>query len=174
MIRVTKAAAGHIPAVSKIYNEIHTEEEQGRALIGWSRETYPTEKTAAGAQALGELYVMEDEGEIVAAAIINKTQPPSYETARWEYPAPPERVLVLHTLVVSPRFPRKGYGKAFVEFYERLAMESDCPYLRIDTNALNAPARALYKKLGYKEIDIVKCEFNGLKDVNLVCLEKTL
>ena len=36
----------------------------------------------------------------------------------------------------------------------------------------NTNARALYKKLGYKEIAIVPTVFNGIKGVNLVLLEK--
>ena len=38
----------------------------------------------------------------------------------------------------------------------------------------NILARALYKKLGYKEIDIVPTVFNGIPGVNLVLLEKHL
>ena len=37
-----------------------------------------------------------------------------------------------------------------------------CPYLRMDTNEKNAAARRLYARLGYKEIGIVDCEFNGI------------
>lgn len=44
----------------------------------------------------------------------------------------------------------------------------------MDTNAVNKPARALYHKLGYKEAGVVPCNFNGIKDVMLVCLEKYL
>ena len=44
----------------------------------------------------------------------------------------------------------------------------------MDTNAKNRKARAMYKKLGYEEIDIVPCVFNGIPDVQLVCLEKVL
>ena len=54
------------------------------------------------------------------------------------------------------------------------ARKSAASYLRMDTNAHNKNARAMYKKLGYKEIGIVPCEFNGLKDVPLVLLEKKL
>ena len=46
--------------------------------------------------------------------------------------------------------------------------------LRIDTNARNVAARAMYKKLGYKEIGIVPTVFNGIPDVQLVLLEKYL
>ena len=38
----------------------------------------------------------------------------------------------------------------------------------------NVSARAMYKKMGYKEIGIVPCVFNGLEDVNLVLIEKSL
>ena len=54
------------------------------------------------------------------------------------------------------------------------ALENGSPYLRMDTNARNANARALYRKLGYREADIVPCVFNGIEGVQLVLLEKKL
>ena len=44
----------------------------------------------------------------------------------------------------------------------------------MDTNARNLAARRLYKHLGYLEAGIVSCVFNGIPDVQLVCLEKLL
>ena len=44
----------------------------------------------------------------------------------------------------------------------------------MDTNARNTRARKLYQKLGYEETGIVKCTFNGIPDIQLVCLEKDL
>ena len=38
----------------------------------------------------------------------------------------------------------------------------------------NARARAMYKKLGYKEIGVIPTVFNGIEGVNLVLLEKKL
>ncbi|MBR2021136.1 MAG: GNAT family N-acetyltransferase, partial [Clostridia bacterium] len=90
------------------------------------------------------------------------------------YNAPENEVMVLHTLAVSPKHFGKGIGKKFVEFYEQYALSNGCRYLRMDTNANNTKARAMYKKLGYKEIGIVDCVFNGIKGVGLVLLEKTL
>ena len=46
--------------------------------------------------------------------------------------------------------------------------------MRMDTNAKNAAARGLYKKLGYTEVGIVDSVFNGISGVKLVCLEKCL
>jgi GNAT superfamily N-acetyltransferase len=64
----------------------------------------------------------------------------------------------------------KGYGKSFAAFYEEYAREHGC----IDTNVRNTRARHLYQKLGYKEEGIVGCVFNGIPDVQLVCMEKYL
>lgn len=171
---IRKAAPQDIPAISKIYDRIHDREEQGLTTIGWIRDVYPTEATARAAMEKGELFVMEKEGIIVAAAKINKEQDPAYALAHWEHPAAEEEVMVLHTLVVDPAISGKGLGTEFVAFYEAYALENGCPCLRMDTNARNLAARALYKKLGYKEVGIVPCRFNGIPGVNLVCLEKKL
>ena len=115
------------------------------------------------------MFVLEDAGEILGAARINKAQVDSYAEGDWEFAARDEEVCVLHTLVVSPSASGKGYGKKFVKFYEDYALSHGCPELRMD-----AAARGLYKKLGYKEIGIVPTVFNGIPDVQLVLLEKHL
>ena len=61
-----------------------------------------------------------------------------------------------------------------VAFYEAYARRCGCSALRMDTNARNTRARTLYQKLGYEETGIVKCTFNGISDIQLVCLEKGL
>ena len=169
---VRKATPADLDAIAAIYDDIHTNEEAGLTTVGWIRRIYPTRKSAEEAIAKGEMFVLEADGGVVAAAKINQEQVPEYANARWEYPAPDEKVMVLHTLVVSPKAKGKGYGSRFVDFYETYAREKGCPYLRMDTNERNLAARALYQKLGYREVGIVSCVFNGIPGVRLVCLEK--
>lgn len=169
-----KATASDLSAVSEIYEQIHTEEETGRVSIGWIRGVYPTEKTAEASLQRGDLFVAEDNGFIVGAAVINQQQVDVYGDAPWEFRVPDSAVMVLHTLVISPKVAGKGWGKAFVAFYEDYALSQNCPYLRMDTNARNTRARAMYRKLGYREIGIVPCVFNGIEGVQLVLLEKKL
>lgn len=169
-----KATEKDIDRISEIYEELHDAEEHGDVTIGWIRGIYPTRKTAETAVAAGDMFVEEIDGVIVAAARINREQVPEYADADWTFDAPSDKVTVLHALVVSPKIKGKGYGTAFVDFYEKYALENGCPYLRMDTNAKNTAARSLYKKLGYKEVSIVPCVFNGIEGVQLVCLEKTL
>ena len=169
-----KATINDIDAVESIYEAIHDQEESGVATIGWIRGVYPTRQTALDAMEAGDLFVEVDDGVVVAAARLNKSQVPEYALANWEHPAPDDQVMVMHTLVVDPSRGGHGYGPAFVDFYERYALEQGCPYLRIDTNERNTRARSLYRKLGYKEVGIVPCNFNGIPDIGLVCIEKRL
>lgn len=169
-----KAEARDIAAVAKIYELVHEAEERGELTIGWAKGVYPVESDARAALKRGDLFVAESESEILASAIINRLQVDVYEAAPWEYPAEDGEVMVLHTLNVSPVHGRKGIGSAFVSFYEDYALENGSPYLRMDTNERNLTARAMYKKLGYKEITVVPCVFNSIDGVNLVLLEKKL
>ena len=171
---IRKAELKDIPAVVVIYDAIFAEEEAGRATVGWIRGVYPTEATARAALAEGCLYVMEDAGEIVASARINKHQEGSYSEADWLYEAAPDEVMVLHTLTVDPSKKGRGYGTSFEKFYEETGRENGCRVLRMDTNERNKAARRLYAGLGFREAGIVPCSFNGIGGVNLVCLEKKL
>ncbi len=169
---IRKAQKSDIDAIEQIYSDIHTAEENGIVTIGWIRSVYPTRKTAEDSLLRDDLFVMEDSGNLIGTAIINRTQVESYADGKWQYDAPKDKVMVLHTLVISPVYSGRGYGKSFVSFYEEYALRNNCPYLRMDTNAKNTNARALYKKLDYNETDIVPCTFNGIGGVQLVLLEK--
>lgn len=169
-----KAAEEDIGRIAEIYDEIHTEEEAGRVTTGWIRGIYPSRETAEASVRCRDMFVEEEDGRIVAAARINQEQVPEYAHADWQYDAPKEQVMVLHTLVVSPKEKGKGYGSRFVGYYEDYALKQGCRYLRMDTNERNRGARALYQKLGYREAAIVPCVFQGIEGVQLVCLEKRL
>ena len=142
MSTIRKAARADLDAVCRIYDQIHTAEERGEAAIGWQRGVYPERETAEAALTRGDLFVQEQNGEIVGTAILNQTQVDSYAGANWRYDAPDSEVMVLHTLVIDPEAKSRGLGREFAAFYEGYALAHGCRYLRIDTNARNARAPA--------------------------------
>ncbi len=171
---IRKAVSGDVDAVFEIYERIHTEEETGRTTTGWKRGIYPTRQTALDAFAQGCLYILEEDGAVLAAARLDQNQLPAYADVDWAFAASDKEVLVLHTLVVDPAAKGMGRGRAFMRFYEDTAKASGYKCLRIDTNEKNLRARKLYHTLGYRESGIIPCTFNGLEGVQLVCLEKKL
>ena len=169
-----RATPTDLDAIAAIYAAVHAADAAGQTCTGWEAGVYPVRATAAAALARGDLYVLEDAGTVVGAAIINQTQMPAYTRIRWTEDVPPERVLVLHTLAIDPGRSRRGYGTAAVAFYEAQARRPGCDWLRMDTNVHNCLARALYRKLGYQELGAVDCTFNGIPGVPLLMLEKHL
>lgn len=173
-IIIRKAKMADLSAILDIYDDIFAMEEQGLITSGWIKGIYPSKVSATEAINADEMFVMEDGGNVVAALRINQVQMPAYAEVKWEIEATPDKVMSCHTLVVSPKANGMGYGTRFVKFFEDYALENGCPYLRIDTNARNIRARALYARLGYKESGIINCVFCGIPNVGLVCMEKAL
>lgn len=169
-----KAEKTDIDAVENIYREIHKAEKDGITKTGWLDGIYPVRATALAGLARGDLYVYEENGKILACAVINRIQVDVYEKCEWKYPARDDEVMVLHTLAVLPSAAGKGIGTAFAGFYESYAAENGCKALRMDTNEINTPARSLYRKLGFREAGKVPCVFNGIPGVNLIMLEKRI
>ena len=169
---IRKAVLQDISSIAEIYNGICDAQAEGKMVVSWIKGVYPTEDTALAALQRDDLFVMEEKDKIVGTAIINQKQMDSYYNADWKFSAEDKEVMVLHTLAISPEFVRKGYGSEFVKYYEEYAREKRCPYLRMDTNAINKTARALYKKLGYEEIGIIPCDFNGIPGFQMVLFEK--
>ena len=172
MTEIVRAKKADIDSIESIYERIHDGEEKGLTSIGWLRNVYPVRKTAEDALNRGDLFVMVDDGKIVAVAVINQIQVNEYKDAVWKHDVADKKVMVLHALAVDPLEKGKGHGRAFVAFYEDYAKQHGCPALRMDTNVTNARARKLYQSLGYEEIGVVSCIFNGIPNVQLVCLEK--
>lgn len=171
---IHKATKEDVSGIAKIYDEIHDAEEQGTVVTGWIRGIYPTRQVAEDGVAAGEMFVYEENGEILSSARINQEQVDVYSQIPWEYEASDDEVMVLHTLVVSPRAQGKGIARQMLAFYEEIALQNGCPVLRIDTNARNLAARSMYAKHGYREAGAVPCDFNGIPGVSLVGLEKKL
>lgn len=155
-----------------LYSEIHDAEAHRIITTGWLRDVYPVRSTAEAAIRRDDLFVMEEAGRVIGTAVINKLQVDVYDGADWQFEASPDKVCVLHTLVISPALSGRGYGTEFIRFYEDYARLNGCTELRMDTNARNLGARRLYAKLGYREIGIVPTVFNGIPGVQLVLLQK--
>ena len=84
---IRKATAQDIPGIAAVYARTHDVEEQGGTTTGWRRDIYPTAATAEAALLQDDLYVYEEEGVILATAILNQLQVDVYASCPWQYPA---------------------------------------------------------------------------------------
>ncbi|MBQ4160262.1 MAG: GNAT family N-acetyltransferase, partial [Clostridia bacterium] len=114
-----KAIKEDIENIAAIYAGVCACDAQRLTQVGWRRNIYPTKLTAETALARDDLFVAEQDGEIVGTAIINQVQVDVYAGAGWSVDAAADEVMVLHTLAISPNAFGRGYGKALVAFYEQ-------------------------------------------------------
>ena len=110
-MEIRKGKQTDIDSIEQIYERIHDGEEQGLTTCGWMRHVYPTRKTAEDALKRGDLFVMVDEGKVVAVAVINQIQVDEYQYAAWKHQAEDSAVMVLHGLAVDPLEKIKGMAR---------------------------------------------------------------
>src|SRR4030042_4893985 len=61
----------------------------------------------------------------------------------------------LYSIAVHPHYRGRDIGEELLFEIEKIAIERDCVYLRLEVRSDNDPARSLYLKFGYKKIGII-------------------
>ena len=97
---VRKATEIDLDVVEKLYDEIHTAEEENIQQVGWIRGIYPVRTTAESALKNDELFVLENDEKICGAGIINNVQVDSYRYGNWKH----RFIEITHTLAVEHRY----------------------------------------------------------------------
>lgn len=174
-MKIRKATNSDIDKCLKIYNDQIEYEQQVGDLTAWRKDIYPDRALVEEAVELQDMYVIEEEGMLLACGRINHILEPHYKYISWQIEEDDEnKILVLHTLAVAQEAKRKGVGKMFLDFYEQQAHLQNCTALRFDTVSSNIPAQAFYKKNGYTECGRFSGNYMGRNDIQFVCLEKVI
>ena len=171
---IRKASAKDVDAVEIIYEDVHKDNENNNNYCNWDAKVYPLRADAERAEAAGTLYVYEEDGEVLAAAIFNHIQPPEYGKLKWNVEASGDSVIVLHTLSVSPRGRKRGIAKKIVAFGEELGRELGCTTIRFDTSEFNKLAYSIYTGLGYAVVGKILAYTSESMAKFLYCFDKKL
>ena len=172
---IRPATIRDLEAIDQIYDEIFDQEEaRPQSFTNWARDKYPTVHHARAALDAGTLWVGEEDGELYGAMILNDIQLEEYDEIQWKYIAARDRVAVIHTLVISPRWHGKGKGREMVHFCEEESRRQGKYVIRLDTYEGNHPANAMYHKLGYRLAGATEFFFQGFIHEILNCYEKSL
>ena len=132
-------------------------------------DSYPNADAFLRDMNLAQLWVAEDEGQLMGVAAITTDQEPEYAEVGWD---PTERAVVVHRLAVDPNFQGKGVAVALMRQAETVALEREIRVLRLDTNSQNEATQKLFPKLGYSFAGEIGLGFRpGLR---FRCYEKRL
>lgn len=171
---IRKAEIKDIEAIDRTYTELLTYEQEHGTTTNWELGVYPTAAVPMAKIPEGTMFVLEDDGEICASMVLNQEQAQEYYGIDWLYPAEDSEVYVIHTLTVPPSKAGRGYGSAMIDFGKEYARQHGAKVLRLDTWLHNEPAKALYRKNGFRISGHAECLHQGLIKSELVYLEYML
>ena len=136
---------------------------------------YPSEHMVQKAIHDDGLIIGVENGEIIAALILNHTADPAYNKVKWQIDAEPGKVTIMHALRVSPKHSGRGYGKAMVDYSIAMARTARQKAIRLDTLDENTIAQKLYQAMGFSFMGTVEIEYKDIGEPRILyCYELVL
>lgn len=144
-----------IDELEALYNELNDYLAETVNYPGWRKGIYPIREDARVGIEEGNLYVAIYEGKIIGSVILRHKPEPAYLKVKWQLDLEYEKILVIYTFVVHPRYLKHGVGKAILDFIAERGSKEKVQAIRLDVYEKNIPAIRLYEKCGFKYIDTV-------------------
>ena len=120
--------------------------EYGRWIYG----LHPSDEMIAEYVKENAVYFWEEEGDIIAAAVVTPYQPSDYHGIAWQVELEDDEVSVVHLLAVNPHFQNRGIAKKVMREIIAKAKETGKKAVRLDAIEGNLPAHKLYESLGFQ------------------------
>lgn len=158
-----RAEPGDTAAAQAAYRQIIDHLAATADFPHWHTENRPTGAEVEKWIEAGELYLTLDQtgGRIAGVVALNHDAPDAYLHASWAVEVPPEQVLVVHALGVSPDFLRQGVARFLVDASLDVARSTGCRVVRLDTYVENIAARRLYARCGFTDLGVHTLHYPG-------------
>jgi ribosomal protein S18 acetylase RimI-like enzyme len=115
-------------------------------IFQWT-DSYPSSKIITEDIRNKYLYVLTCDNDIIGAINISEEQEKEYETIDWKFDD--SKILVIHRLVIDPKYQRKGHARELMNFAEKFADEYKYTSIRLDAYSPNTRVIEFYKARDY-------------------------
>lgn len=149
-----------IDELEALYDNLNDYLEANVNYPGWIKGIYPVRETAIAGVEANNLFVIKIDGVIAGSVILNHESEIAYNEVVWGIGDDYKNIIVIHTLVVNPRFMQKRVAWELMQFAEQYSIAQKIKSIRLDVSIHNIPAIALYERLGYKYIATVDLGLN--------------
>lgn len=150
------AMEDHARVVEMFKAAIQTMNRQG--ILQWD-EIYPAAEDLAADIRAGQMYLLEEAGQLCAAIVLNSTPQAScaeqYAQGAWQGKEQ-DPTAVVHRVCVSPACQQKGYGRQTMLLAEEQLRAAGTVFVRLDAFCENPYSVRLYEKLGYRQVGRVR------------------
>ena len=166
---IVKAEPDQFREVREFYFDVIDGIGDADDSVGWKKDIYPAPEFLKESICSGELYIVEDDGMIIGAMVLNHLHNDEYRKIRWPVQADDSEVLVIHALGVRPSHRGKGCAKQMVHFAIDYAIGKQQKAVRIDVLKGNQAAKRLYSGMGFRYIQTLRMfyEDTGWTDFEL-------
>ena len=157
---IEKGTINDIDALENLYDDLNDYLKSGTNYPGWAKGIYPIRETALSGIQNNNLFVFIINNIIAGSIILNHEPETAYAQVNWGIEADCKDIIVIHTLVVSPKYLKDGIGKKLMDFAKIYSIEQEIKTIRLDVSIHNTPAISLYEKCGYKFVGTVDLGLN--------------
>ncbi len=151
-MKLRKTGKQDIVQIMSIINEAK-EYLQSQNVNQW-QDGYPNEETIESDIELSRSFVVEDEGEIIATAMLEVADDPTYQIIEGEW-LNDQPYLVVHRIAVAEKCKAKGVAKFIIDEAIKLFDPTD---IRMDTHEKNISMQRFLNKYGFKYCGIIYLE----------------
>lgn len=120
---------------------------------------FPSDEMVKNAIAERDQFIGIEDGQIVAAYIMNHDCDEAYHTVRWLTDAEDKEMVVLHALRVLPEYGGRGYSKQLVQHAIDTARERGLKSIRLDCIEGNDIPQKMYMSFGFAYVDTVEITY---------------
>ena len=169
MMEFRLAKKQEFDSVRELYWTLIDETSHLPSFPHWKKEEHPSDEWLMDSLIKSQLFVLEENGEILASVILNNEANESYRLVNWSREVPDEKVLIIHVLAVSPKHAGKGLGTKMMQYILDYAKEIKMQAVRLDVISNNSSAEHLYQKMGFRFVHTQRLyyEVTGERDFNL-------
>ncbi|MGN0778431.1 MAG: GNAT family N-acetyltransferase [Aristaeellaceae bacterium] len=143
-MKLTQATAADIPAVCAFYQRVIASMIAG-GLTMWKWGEYPSEAVLTEDIRQGWLYMVQEEGHILACVAVNQIAEDDYANLPWQEEG---KVGLFHRLAVAPESQGKHLAEGVMEGVKDVLRAQGCTVLRGDVYGGNPKALRLYQRIG--------------------------
>ena len=120
---------------------------------------FPSDEMVKNAIAEKDQFIGIEDGQIVAAYIMNHDCDEAYHTVRWLTDAEDKEMVVLHALRVLPEYGGRGYSKQLVQHAIDTARERGLKSILLDCIEGNDIPQKMYMSFGFAYVDTVEITY---------------
>ena len=168
------AQVGDESAIFDLYDRVIQHVNATDIKLGWNTATYPDMEFINTAIANGQMCIVKDADEIVAAAVVNHHVNPEYDDIDWEVKAPKDRIATIHALATSPKKRGTGLSMSFLAELDAYCKAQGDVAIHLDVIDTNIPAYKLYTRSGYSEVACIKMYYEVVGTREFWMMEKVL